>query len=63
MAARLQQLLSRTKAMADPAVTTLRTEAVKRYEGLMAANAEYVVRDKQAADKLLRQWMFTQLSR
>lgn len=63
MAARLQQLLGKTKAAIEPAYNMARTEVVKQYEAQMAKNAEYVVKDQKAADKLLKQWFYTQMSR
>lgn len=62
-AARAQQLLGKAKAALEPAYKLARTEVVKQYESQMAKNAEYVVKDKAAADKLLKQWFYTQLSR
>lgn len=61
--ARAQQLLSKLKGAVEPAYKLARTEVVKQYEVQMAKNAEYVVKDKAAADKLLKQWFYTQLSR
>ena len=40
----------------------LRTETVKSYDQMMAANKEYVVADAVAADKLAKQWFFTRMS-
>ena len=42
--------------------TRLRTETVKSYEQMMAANKEYVVADAVAADKLAKQWFYTKMS-
>lgn len=63
MAARLQQVLGKTKAALEPALKKASTEVIKQYETTMAKNAEYVVKDQAAADKLLKQWFYTQLSR
>lgn len=62
-AARLQQLLQRARGLAEPAIRTVQSQTVKQYEAIMAQNSEYVVKDKAQADKLLRQWFFTQLAR
>ena len=62
-AARLQQLLQRARGLAEPAMKTVQSQTVKQYEAIMAQNSEYVVKDKAHADKLLRQWFFTQLAR
>jgi len=63
MAARLQQILAKAKAAAEPLYASLRTQAVKQYDTLMTSNARYVVKDEDAADKLLKQWFFTRMSR
>lgn len=63
MAARVQQVLSKAKSAAEPLFTSLRTQAGKQYDTLMTSNAQYVVKDKDAADKLLKQWFFTRMSR
>ena len=63
MAARIQQVVSKAKAAVQPAYTTARKELVKQYDDLMAKNSQYVVKDAEKADKLLKQYTFTQLSR
>ncbi|KAG7667195.1 hypothetical protein NADE_003008 [Nannochloris sp. 'desiccata'] len=61
--ARLQQVASKAKAAAEPLYKVAREQSVKQYDNLMAKGADYVVKDKAAADKLLKQWFFTNLSR
>jgi hypothetical protein len=63
MAARLAALASKARAAAEPAWNKARTETVKQYDALMSSNQQYVVKDKEAADKLLKQYVFTQLSK
>lgn len=63
MAQRLAGLVSKAKAATEPAWKVARTETVKQYESLMSKNSQYVVKDSAAADKLLKQYVFTQLSR
>ncbi|KAL4422374.1 hypothetical protein ABPG75_008571 [Micractinium tetrahymenae] len=63
MAARLAALVSKARAAAEPVVSRASSEVVKQYDGLMAKNAQYVIKDKEAADKLLKQYVFTQLAR
>lgn len=63
MAARLAALVSKARAAAEPVVSRASSEVAKQYDGLMAKNAQYVVKDKEAADKLLKQYVFTQLAR
>lgn len=63
MAARLTALASKARAAAEPTLGKVSKEAVTRFESLMKDNAQYVVKDKEVADKLLKQYVFTQLSR
>jgi F-type H+-transporting ATPase subunit g len=63
MAARLQQLLARARSATEPMYNTARSQAIKQYDALMTSNQQYVVKDKEVADKLLKQWFFTQLAR
>lgn len=63
MAARLAAAVSKARAAAEPLVARVSSETVKQYDSLMAKNAQYVVKDKEAADKLLKQYVFTQLSK
>lgn len=63
MASRLQQLASSAKRALDPMYKAARTETVKQYEVMMKNNAEYVVKDDAAAEKLAKQWFFTKMSK
>lgn len=62
-ASRVQQLLCKVKAAVQPTAELVGKQVFSRYEQLMADNAQYVVKDKSAADKLLKQYVFTQLAR
>ena len=55
--------VKRTYGAVEPAVTWTSEKVADQYRKTMKANADYVVRDQEAADKLLRQWFFTRLSR
>jgi hypothetical protein len=56
---RAAQVAAAAGAAASPAARAARAELDK----VLAANAEHVVKDPVAADKLLKQWAFTKLSR
>ena len=56
---RLAALADRATAAAAPLARTATAELDK----VLAANAEYVVKDPVAASKLGRQWLFTNLAR
>lgn len=60
---RLTTLLSTAQKTVEPAASFIGKEVSTRYDKLLKDNAQYVVKDKAAADKLLRQWFFTRLSR
>jgi hypothetical protein len=60
---RLTQLLGRARTAVEPVAKMAKEETVKQYQTLMANNQQYVVKDPEAANKLLRQWVFTQLSK
>ena len=53
------QAVCRCRQTPDPSVPP----RSKHYEQLMKENSQYVVKDKAAADKLLKQYIFTTLSR
>ena len=59
----LMTQVKRTYGAVEPAVTWTSEKVADQYRKTMKANADYVVRDQEAADKLLRQWFFTRLSR
>jgi len=63
MASRLHQLASKTKQIVEPLYGVAKGETVKQYETMMAKNAEYVVKDPAAADKLAKQWFYTKMSK
>lgn len=63
MASRLKQLASSAKRVFDPMYKAARTETVKQYEAMMKNNAEYIVKDDAAADKLAKQWFYTKMSK
>ena len=62
MAARVAALASKLRTALEPAVHKASSTVVQQYETVMAKNAQYVVKDKEAADKLLKQYVFTQPS-
>ena len=61
--ARIAPLLSKAQSTVEPAYRLAEKHAVHQYDSIMKQNAEYVVKDPEAANKLLRQYVFTSLSR
>ena len=56
-------MASKAKSAAEPLYKVAKEQTVKQYDSLMSKGQDYVVKDKAAADKLLKQWFFTNLSR
>ena len=61
--ARAQQVAQQVQKTLVPLYERSEKQAVQRYKKLMEENQHYVVKDKEAADKLLKQYVFTSLSR
>ena len=61
--ARAQQVAQQVQKTLVPLYERSEKQAVQRYKKLMEENQQYVVKDKEAADKLLKQYVFTSLSR
>ena len=59
----LASLAGRVRSAVQPATQLVEKEVVDRYTKLIEANKEYVVKDKSAADKLMKQWFYTKLAR
>jgi F-type H+-transporting ATPase subunit g len=59
---RLAQLATHAKKIVEPVYKAARSETVHSYEQMMKANAEYVVSDPVAAEKLAKQWFYTKMS-
>ena len=55
----LGSLAGRVRSAVQPATQLVEKEVVDRYTKLIEANKEYVVKDKSAADKLMKQWFYT----
>ena len=60
---RLAPLVSKTRATLEPAYKWTENMTTTHYDKLMKDNSQYVVKDKEAADKLLKQYVFTKLAR
>lgn len=63
MASRIYQTVSKAKKALDPLYKSARTETIQQYESMMKKNAEYVVKDEVAAEKLAKQWFYTKMSK
>lgn len=61
--ARAAQIAQQVQKTVRPTYEWSEKQAVDQYRKLMAANEQYVVKDKDAAEKLLKQYVFTNLAR
>lgn len=61
--ARATQIAQQVQKTVGPTYQWSEKQAVENYKKLMEANEQYVVKDKDAADKLLKQYVFTSLAR
>ena len=61
--ARIAPLLQKAQSTVEPTYRLAEKHAVSQYDSLMKKNSQYVVKDPEAAEKLLKQYMFTTLSR
>jgi len=61
--ARAQQIAQQVQKTLGPLYESSEKNAVQQYKKLMAANQQYVVKDAEAADKLLKQYVYTNLAR
>lgn len=61
--ARAQQISQQVQKTLVPLYERGEKQALERYHKLMEENKHFVVKDKEAADKLLKQYVFTSLSR
>lgn len=60
---RANQIVQQVQKQLGPTYQWGEKQAVEQYTKLMETNKQYVVKDKDAADKLLKQYVFTNLSR
>lgn len=61
--ARATQIAQRVQKTVAPTYEWSEKQAVGQYKKLMEANQQFVVKDKEAADKLLKQYVYTNLAR
>lgn len=61
MAGVVQRVTALAKQM-EPQLKTATAQVAKFYDATLAANAEYIVKDKEASRKLGSQWFYTRLA-
>jgi hypothetical protein len=63
MAATARQLLAKAKSTINPLLAVAEKEITTHYSKILERNAEYVVKDPVAAEKLGKQWFYTKISK
>jgi hypothetical protein len=61
--ARLGPLVSRVHSTVGPAYSATEKVVVEQYDKILKGGEQYVVKDPAEADKLLKKWFYTKLSR
>lgn len=61
--ARLGPLLSKLESTAKPVYKSTEKVVVEQYDKIIKGGEQYVVKDPAEADKLLKKWFYTNLSR
>ena len=61
--ARLGPLLSKLESTVKPAYNATEKVVVEQYDKILKGGEQYVVKDPAEADKLLKKWFYTNLSR
>ncbi|EIE20264.1 hypothetical protein COCSUDRAFT_54445 [Coccomyxa subellipsoidea C-169] len=61
--ARLGPLMSKLEGTVKPAYNATEKVVVEQYDKILKGGEQYVVKDPAEADKLLKKWFYTNLSR
>ena len=60
---RIGPLINKVQQTVTPVYSATEKQLVQQYDKLMKGGEQYVVKDKAQADKLLKQWFYTNVSR
>lgn len=60
---RIGPLLNKVQQTVTPLYSATEKQVVQQYDRMMKGGEQYVVKDKAQADKLLKQWYYTNLAR
>ena len=60
---RIGPLINKVQQTVTPVYSATEKQLVQQYDKLMKGGEQYVVKDKAQADKLLKQWFYTNMSR
>ena len=60
---RIAPLFNKVHQTVTPVYSATEKQLVQQYDKIMKGGEQYVVKDKAQADKLLKQWFYTNMSR
>ena len=60
---RIGPLINKVQQTVTPVYSATEKQLIQQYDKLMKGGEQYVVKDKAQADKLLKQWFYTNVSR
>lgn len=60
---RIAPLINKVQQTVTPVYSATEKQLVQQYDKIMKGGEQYVVKDKAHADKLLKQWFYTNMSR
>lgn len=60
---RIGPLINKVQQTVTPVYSATEKQLVQQYDKLMKGGEQYVVKDKAQADRLLKQWFYTNMSR
>ncbi len=60
---RIAPLLNKVQQSVTPVYSATEKQIVQQFDKMMKGGEQYVVKDKAQADKLLKQWFYTNMAR
>ena len=60
---RIAPLINKVQQTVTPMYSASEKQVMQQYEKMMKGGEQYVVKDKAQADKLLKQWFYTNMAR
>ena len=60
---RIGPLINKVQQTVTPVYSATEKQLVQQYDKIMKGGEQYVVKDKAQADRLLKQWFYTNMSR
>ena len=60
---RIAPLLNKVQQSVTPVYSATEKQVVQQFDKIMKGGEQYVVKDKAQADKLLKQWFYSNMAR